>query len=245
MLHGWWARGRILEFWRMILVQWMWTWCCFMIWKVRTASWKWFQVDVMRTATEDVSRPSWSQWECADMTEFSLSLPGFLMWMSFSMPFMKSRWISGIRLEMWLPFWMPDWRRSCSHRQSIFWLQRRLMQVVLFWARARRHLRKRLVELWNIWIAHWKAWNANDVLRKMRYWIRIGKSLQMRIFRGFSTAGMWWKISRNSVLMRKKGSSHCILWSWRFPRHSWRKRRIRSWMIRNVGMFSELRALWN
>lgn len=30
----------------------------FMIWKVRTASWKWFQVDVMRTATEDVSRPS-------------------------------------------------------------------------------------------------------------------------------------------------------------------------------------------
>ena len=35
-----------------------------------------------------------------DMTEFSLSLPGFLMWMSFSMPFMKSRWISGIRLEM-------------------------------------------------------------------------------------------------------------------------------------------------
>ena len=41
-----------------------------------------------------------SQWECADMTGFSLSLPGFLMWMSFSMPFMKSRWISGIRLEM-------------------------------------------------------------------------------------------------------------------------------------------------
>ena len=27
-------------------------------------------------------------------------IPGFLMWMSFSMPFMKSRWISGIRLEM-------------------------------------------------------------------------------------------------------------------------------------------------
>ena len=34
------------------------------------------------------------------MTEFSLSLPGIFDVDEFSMPFMKSRWISGIRLEM-------------------------------------------------------------------------------------------------------------------------------------------------